>query len=60
MAYIEETERIGLLVMTIEHIEEIKQFWGNPEVVAESGGAAKHKDLPKPFKLIGIVMQLMD
>lgn len=46
MKFLAESERLGLVVMDEQHIEGAKHFWGDPDVMAESGGASKPENLP--------------
>ena len=47
MEVLKETERLLIRPFSSEDIEAAKKFWGDPEVMARSGGAAPHEDLPK-------------
>lgn len=46
MKFLAESERLGLVVMDDQHIEAARHFWGDPDVMAESGGASKAENLP--------------
>lgn len=46
MKALAESERLGLVVMNEQHIEGAMQFWGDPEVMAASGGATDRETLP--------------
>lgn len=42
-----ETERLLLHVFSLEDLDAAKTFWGDPEVMKESGGASPLEVLPK-------------
>lgn len=46
MKFLAESDRLGLVVMDEQHVEGAKHFWGDPDVMAESGGASKLENLP--------------
>lgn len=48
--YLIETERIGLAILSEADVKGAERFWGDSEVMAESGGAAPLKVLPKVIK----------